>query len=700
MWQLKNNLTTKGNKMQKLKQALENKFNHLIQHGAVAYDTTETADERDYLYDLYLDSFKPEDNRIYRERREYDCSACKQFIRNIAGVVFIKDNQKISLWDIDMDGTEFETVVKALSKHVHAASIKSIYLNDSKNVGIDHNHEECANGDIRTWEHLHLVLPSTMVQNTSYESIATKQSKANAIKQVLGRSLNEISEESVNTVIELIDQNSLYKGAEWLPVLKQFRDLKREYLTVDDKLKSNFIWDKSTQVGPVIGKIRNHSIGTLLVDISNGRDLNDAVKSYESIVAPTNYKRPKALFTKRMIEDAQKTINNLGLASALYRRFATAEDINVNDIAFVDRSVKDSLIGGDAFDMLAATTGVKPKSYDKVQTVPIEKFMTEILPTLTGLEALVETRHQRNFASLIAPVDQSVGRLFKWDNNFTWAYNGNMTDSDIRRNVEKNGGNIHGILRFSLQWNDELSHETDDLDAHCVEKYGTRRDNIYYGHKRSSLGGTLDVDIQHPKSNIPAVENIVYASKNNLQTGTYDFYVENYQRRSGTNGFKAELEVDGQIYQLNYDKPLRTDERVKVATVAYNDSTDEFDVKLHVSNEMASKDIWGITTNQFVPVSLVTLSPNYWGNEKGVGNKHYMFMLKDCINSDRPNGFYNEYLIPELSAHKRVFEALGAQLRVPETDNQLSGLGFSSTQENTLIVKAKGAVERTLKITF
>lgn len=686
--------------MQKLKAALKRKFEELTKDGAIAYDTTATAEDRDLLYELYQDSFRPEDNRIYRKRREYDCSACKQFIRNIAGIVFIKDNELVSLWDVDMTGTEFEPVVIALSNAVKYSTLKSIYLNDTKRVGIDKNHEECDNGEIRTWEHLYLELPSYMVQNQHRETIATKQSEANAIKQVLGRSLDEISLGSVDTVIELIEQNSLYKGVEWLPVLKQFRDLKHSYIQVPDKLKTNYVWDKSTQVGPVIGKIRNHSIGTLLVDISNGRDLNDAVKAYEKIVAPTNYKRPKALFTKKMIEDAQKTITELGLESALHRRFATAEDINVNDIAFVDRSVKDSLIGGSVFDILATSTSVKPKSYDKVQTVPIDKFMTEILPTLTSLEALVETRHQRNFASLIAPVNTSVGQLFKWDNNFTWAYAGNMTDSDIRENVEKHGGNIHGILRFSLQWNDGIDHENDDLDAHCKEHYNNRNEHIYYGHKYSALGGALDVDIQRPKEGVPAVENIVYASRSNLRTGTYEFFVENFAHRSGTNGFKAELEVDGQIYQLNYNKPMRTDERVSVATVKYDATTGEFDVQLHLSNEMASKEIWGIATNQFVPVSLVTLSPNYWGNEKGVGNKHYMFMLKNCLNTDRPNGFYNEYLIPELFTHKRVFEALGAQLRVPEAENQLSGLGFSSTQENTLIVKAKGAVERTLKIVF
>lgn len=158
-----------------------------------------------------------------------------------------------------------------------------------------------------------------------------------------------------------------------------------------------------------------------------------------------------------------------------------------------------------------------------------------------------------------------------------------------------------------------------------------------------------------------------------------------------------EVAVDkGEMW--NYNKSMRSGEKVQVADVTLENGN--FTIKEYITSNMSSKEVWGITTNQFVPVSVMCYSPNYWDEQQGIGNKHYFFMLKNCINPESPNGFFNEYLKQELVQHKRVFEALGSKMRVEQTDDQLSGIGFSSTQRNELVVKVKGNTERILRVRF
>ena len=687
-----------------LKKAVEAQFEAMKKHELYRVQV-----DKDLMYNTYLGSFPEGTNPTYKERTEHDCQCCKSFIRAVGGLVTIIDGKLVSIWDVKVDNF-YQEVANALSALVKSQPIDNLFLHTEPIAGLDEN-RQMVDGKVVTWRHFFIKVPTGNISKGV--DIGTKLAESRSSKDVFLRSLTELTLDSVNTVLELIGQNSLYRGEEHKFAVESFRKLKVEY----DKLKTSaeqdiFCWSKVKSVPESVARIRNTSIGTLLTDLSEGKDLEYAVKSFESKVAPSNYKRPTALITKAMIENAKKTIIELGFESALERRYATIQDITINNILFADRDARKAM-KGDVFDALAAGVSEKPKNFDKVEEVQIDKFIQDVLPKATSLEVLLDNNLSNNLVSLIAPVDPAAKGMFKWLNNFSWSYAGEMADSDIRAAVKARGGRVDGVFRFSHSWNHNKRNAS-LMDLHvfmpdsghpekdsCHDTYGNGKSRRVGWNNRQDphSGGVQDVDYTAaaPVGYVP-VENITFPDLSRMPEGVYSCKVHNWNLRPPTQGgFKAEIEFGGQVFQYEVDRPLRHKEWVTVARVTLKKGV--FSIEHCLPAGSSPKEVWGLTTQKFHRVSTVMLSPNHW-DDKAVGNKHYFFMLDGCINGDKARGFFNEFLSEELTPHRKVLEMVGSKMKTEESPDQLSGIGFSSTQRNSVLCRVGGSFSRVVKITF
>ena len=666
------------------KDAVNDQFNRMI---SLETELFYINVERDELFELYLNSFPEGTNPMYRERTIHDCNSCKKFIRDAGHIVAIVDNQIVSIWDVLIGGFE-QVVANALSEKVKSRNIVGVYRHREKTLGSKSHQETLESGRIKTYDHFHYVLPPRFVS----DNIATERSNLLANKEVLERSLKEISLEAGEVVLELIEENQLYRGQEFITHVQKFVEVKTEYDRISKIVRNQFLWMKSVEL-KALGRFKNTVIGTLLHDISSGTPIEVAVKKYESKVAPTNYKRPTALVSQRMIDRAEEKLTDLGAGKSVARRFAVAKDLTVNNVLFADKPIKKKMKKAKKKGVFAILEPTKFEvDSDKMQSMLIDEFVSTILPHAESIEVMVENKHTNNLMSLISPFYAKSPRLFKWHNPFCWSYNGEVTDS-IRERVKKAGGNVEAFLRFSLSWD-----YYDDLDIHVKEPNGNE---IYYGATRSNYSsGFLDVDMNiHPNHSLEPVENIAWADGSHIQEGRYSVFVENYTKRNmSASGFEVQMEIDGQTSLFSYGKSLRNKEQVQVIEFNYS-HTKGIDIIETLPSSTASKEVWGIETQKWTKVNMMMLSPNFWNGEK-TGNKHWFFILDNCLNPDKARGFYNEFLMSELTEHRKVFEVLSSKMKTPHSDKQLSGVGFSSTQENHILCKVSGKFDRIIKVIF
>ena len=641
---------------------VQDKFNELCNHPGELFIVDISSFE---VWDKYLNAYPEEVNGIFRERRHYDCNCCKNFVRRIGSVVRVVDNKIVdTIWNVSVPGY-YQEVAKTLHEIVSKAKLQRAFVISETTAGSLPTVDNYNSNII--WDHFYVKIPQNYILNS--DNFSSVVGDINTTVSVFKRAMKELTLPAAEIVLDLINANQIYRGQEYKHFVEYFIECKKEYDALPEELKDNYVLVKGSNVAErSLLRLKNTAIGTLLDDLSKDVELEVAVRSFESKVDSTNYRRTTAVVSPAMIKKAQQAIADLGYENSLYRKMMSPSELDSENVLWTSTPNK-ALNVFDDITMSQEQRIAREKTKNiKAKPLSIQELLNDVLPEAKECSILFDSRLKNHLMTLTNVIDPSSKPMFKWDNNVAWSYN------------------VEGDLRISLSWSN-----SDDLDLHCYDDNGA---HIYFSSKRGIPGMYLDLDMngldkhdsEHP------VENIICKNKHKLKPGRYVFIVDQFScRNRDKHGFTIQVEFDGIIHSFSYGKFLQNKEKFRCFEIVFDGN----DFKIETINneftettDISTSEIWGLQTNTFVPVSSILLSPNYW-NQNATGNKHFLFLVENAFNPDKVRTFYSEYLNSELYEHRKTMELLGASetLKAEPTSEQLSGFGFSETSQSELIIR-------------
>lgn len=694
------------------------------------------------IWDIYLTSFLDGQDPTFRDpsSTSHTCNHCNNFIRRYGNVVALDESLNI-ITMFDFEGEDnFKGVAEAMSAAIKVSTIKDVFFetyqmlcelkyeecSDTKQsfrLGVEKNVKRYTKEEAEvfktlddqyivkpnerfTFNHMHINLPANFVSMNAAKSLETILNDFRSAQVSFSKGMAEIPADTLELVQDLIMQDSLINGKTYLDKVQIFLAYKKEYDLIEPAKRDNWCWITAYRLP--IATFRAHLIGQLCMELAEGMELNKACKNWNTREDPANKMNPTAPITAKQKSGAEKYIVENGYEESFTRRFATLDDIKVSEIKHINTPNKVAK-NASIFDAVKPSVSSRHKrsEFKGVEEISIDKFMSDILPGCSSVEAFFTNSHKGNLVSLTTSIKEDCKPIFKWSNPYSWTFNGNLAGkSEIKEAVKNAGGEVAGVLNFRLAWNHGDGTDRSDMDIWAREPngnqigYSTPYRKDVSSPRRSPMSGQLDVDNRTPNGKL-AVENIAWTDFDKMKPGKYEIWINQYNA-SASRGFKVEIEFGDDMYSYDYPNPVTSRANVKIAAVTLN-SSGSFTIEHYLpvsEGDSATSEIYGIETNNFHKVNLVCNSPNHWG-ENNEGNKFYMFMIENCKAPGSIRSFHNENLLPELlTHHKHVMNVLGSVHQAPAADKQLSGLGFNATVRDELIVRLGGSFKRVVKIKF
>lgn len=392
--EIKNTESTDGYEV--LLRAIKEKFNYIIfnNHWLFRVETTR-------LYDLFL-------SKLPGNKQNYNCNTCRKFFRIYGGLVIVKDDGSLESAVFPYQVPEFfEESIIAVKKKVENSKIKNVFFDKKSTLGVFQS---------GGFKHISVNLDKKYTRNISLrnnKSITEVIAEKRQSKILLAKTLDKYNRNIINQAVSILESGILYRGG---AILSQARYIQNVYELCQDtfgRQRDNLIWSEAVQSPEGFCHVSSGMLGVLLDDIKNELPINLIKRKFDKKMSPDSYRRMKSLPTDGNIKQAEKLVDELGLANSLKRRYASIDEVPTIWKPTPNRQP------GITQDGVFSRLKSKNKSYDikssfsTPQKMTWVKFRDKILPTAKSMKVLVNEKD--HFFALLTCVDMDAPPILKWD---------------------------------------------------------------------------------------------------------------------------------------------------------------------------------------------------------------------------------------------------------------------------------------------
>ena len=350
-----------------------------------------------HLSTQYLNSFQYED-----ERKEHDCHACREFMRQYGNVVFINDRGVVipALWDSSECNSAYAEHVAVLEHAVSRGKIVSQFFCESTVLGAP---------KVGGLPHFHMTHNVKGLMNFRRSSAEAQKAISAENFKTLSRALSEYGTKVLSQALHLLQQSN--RPEKFTSIVEWMLELHKK-IGCNPKARTNIIWSAVAAAPIGFCQPRSSVVGSLLDELKEGADPDAALRRFNEKISSEVYQRPTALPSSGNVRKAEKLIAELGLESALARRPA-----GVNEVKMIWRPEIKQVSEGVFGKLRTKDKGIPNKLVETSGTTQItwEKFRRTILPNAVRIQHYVGSGSQP-FYGMLTATHEDAKPILQWDN--------------------------------------------------------------------------------------------------------------------------------------------------------------------------------------------------------------------------------------------------------------------------------------------